>query len=193
MKRKYQHNPEDFYSLIKAIYNENPIIIQNIINNNLNLLNLQDCYGNTPLLIALEEFKYKSFEAILNFKDNIDFKLKDDGGCSPLHLAILWGNNSINILKKLLDIPQALELINIPDNQNKTPIIWAAENYNHDVMRKLLSCKGIDVSIKDNNYCTPFDILNKKNDYGDPSLIDKHIVDYDIILKLMNCNINQKL
>ena len=178
---------ESFYD---AIYNNDSIQIQKIISNNYDILNIKDHDGNTPLLFSLENFKYDSFKTILKFKDKINFTLKDNGGCTPLHLATLWGHDSIKILSKLLEIPDMLNLLNEPDNNNKTPLIWVAENYNDDLMRKFLSYQNINVLIKDNDNNTAFDILNSKDDYGQPSFFDKYNIDYEIYLKLNNCNIN---
>ena len=186
-------NKYTFESLTNAIDNNNSILIQKIISNNLNFLNLQDCDGNTPILFSLENFKYDSFETILKFKDNINFTLKDNGGCTPLHLATLCGDDSIDILNKLLEIPDILKLLNEPDNNNKTPLIWVAESYNDDVMRKFLSYQNINVLIKDNDNNTAFDILNSKDDYGKPSFFDKYNIDYEIYLQINNCNINKIL
>ena len=83
---------------------------------------------------------------------------RTSGGLRPLHSAALCGQ--VECVKLLAERGADLDC---QDDNMWTPLHWAAEGANSDVVRTLLSC-GADRSIKNKDGKTAEDIANSKDD-----------------------------
>ena len=100
-------------------------------------LNGQDKLGNTPLIIALMERNKVATEQLLKFKKcadgtderYVDLNIKNNKGETTLHWAAAWPHIPENLIQKILDI---FENVDVKDDKGNTPFDFA-------VKRKLLA------------------------------------------------------
>lgn len=104
-------------------------------------MDVNDCNGNTPLILSYKKGDLKIFNYLLEF---LDVNQKDGFGNTVLHYAII--NEDTNIIKKLIiNFGSNLYLKN---NYNKSPIEIAFFQSNYYVLKILIEHGNIDVNIK---------------------------------------------
>jgi ankyrin repeat protein/nucleoside phosphorylase len=113
-------------------------------------LNARDAEGMTALSVAvLNKDRYAM--ALLISRPEVDLNLRDNMGRTPLSLAIseLSPPSSLpKIVRQLLDAGNRVD-VNIPAfAHNQTPLMIAAMQGGHDIMKLLLSVDGIRVNSK---------------------------------------------
>ena len=107
-----------------------------------------DDEGYTPLLLAVSLGHFDTTEELLNRQDlGIDISATTKKGKSIIHLAAITHNT--NLLAHILEIPNALYLINNRDNMTHTPLHDAAEHGSLKQVIRLLDRGGLVVSTKD--------------------------------------------
>jgi len=107
-----------------------------------------DDEGYTPLLLAVSLGHLDTTEELLNRQDlGIDISATTKKGKSIIHLAAITHN--ANLLAHILEIPNALYLINNRDNKTHTPLHDAAEHGSLKQVVRLLDRGGLVVSTND--------------------------------------------
>ncbi|WP_353286446.1 ankyrin repeat domain-containing protein [Wolbachia endosymbiont (group A) of Crataerina pallida] len=133
----------------------------------------QNAYNKKPLHLAVEAGKLKVVRLLLDRGANI--KAADMYGQTPLDLAIKKGyENIVEVLKqKQLDLDKELLIaaekgdlekvresirrganVNIQDRQGWTPLFWAIQKNNFNIIELLLD-NSADIKVKDNEGWTP--------------------------------------
>ncbi|XP_042478006.1 protein ACCELERATED CELL DEATH 6-like [Macadamia integrifolia] len=116
-----------------------------------------DNEGLPPLLVASSIGRPASVRAILDaYPSSIEFY--DDTGRNALHLAVM--NCDVFKFKRLLRMPEMMTLINEPDKEGNTPLHLATMGHRYDKVLALLSHKHVDLTAKNNNGHTAFDVCN---------------------------------
>lgn len=83
--------------------------------------------------------------------DYIDVNLKDDGGTTPLLLAV---QTNRKWLAKLLLEHEDID-VNLKDTDKRTPLMVAIRTGRKEIIKMLLSHRNIDVNLKDKDERTP--------------------------------------
>ena len=109
---------------------QNKDIIRELIINGANM-NLADCYGRTPLHLAV---KYATDDFIIELITNNSYiEVRTKEGDTLLHFASC---KSLNIVKHLLDLGADM---NVKNNAGYTPLVVAAKHAKHDIVAEF--CK----------------------------------------------------
>ncbi|XP_065915155.1 transient receptor potential cation channel subfamily A member 1-like [Dysidea avara] len=107
-----------------------------------------DDEGYTPLLLAVSLGHFDTTEELLNRQDlGVEISAITKKGKSIIHLAAITHNE--NLLAHILEIPNALYIINNRDIMTHTPLHDAAEHGRLKQVIKLLDRGGLVVSTKD--------------------------------------------
>ena len=98
--------------------------------------NLPDRQGRTPLHASVEKSgRYLCLQFFLN--QNVSFKVTDDQGITPWHLAALQGNaHALSILKEFA--PENETCFRSKDNEGRTPLHYAAQSGSKETLIFLL-------------------------------------------------------
>ena len=114
-------------------------------------LDIQDDFGNTALMYAAETSKSKDVELLLSFSVNHD--IRNNEGLTALLIAVIgYDIKCANLLAKS-------SCINICDEFGKTPLMYACEHYNPEMIEMLL-INGADKYTTDNNGNSSFEHLS---------------------------------
>ena len=123
-----------------------------------NDINAQDKHGDTPLHLASCRGHTNTVSQLL--KHGADHHVENDKKQIPLHVSSKHGH--LEITDKLLDCPrnELPTVINRKDNQGRTPLLYATEANQKDIVNSLLDA-GADGNVKDNDHLTPLHLANK--------------------------------
>ncbi|KAG4107372.1 ankyrin [Neocallimastix lanati (nom. inval.)] len=115
--------------------------------------------GSTPLLLSIKKEKFKSVEILINNK--ADVNIPDNEGVTPLLYAVKNYSENEELIEKLLSNGANP---NYPDktNEMKTPLIYATEYGNNNLVRLLIKNKA-NIEYKTEKGITPLKIAVKKN------------------------------
>lgn len=125
-------------------------------------VNLQDCYGQTPIFDAIRKGHLSIVSWMLDkCKEVIDLHLVDHSGFTPFHQACASGH--LEIAKVLF--PSSTELLAMSacftdsehgdKHDNGTPLHLAAWKGHIDVVKWLVAEKGVSTEIRDSRDRTP--------------------------------------
>ncbi|ERL87809.1 hypothetical protein D910_05198 [Dendroctonus ponderosae] len=109
-----------------------------------------DSEGRTPLIAAAQYGQSNVVELLLSCK--IDLSACDNDGNTALHWACLRKHHQTALL--ILESCQDAKIVDVSNNEKKTPLHLAARNGLVDVTRELLK-KGANVLAIDNEGLTP--------------------------------------
>ncbi|WP_157956387.1 ankyrin repeat domain-containing protein [Wolbachia endosymbiont of Folsomia candida] len=154
--------------------------------------NAKDRYQNTFLFIANQDnvFMMYLLPKLLeldNFKNTIDGSMRFKGGKTLLHLYIESGNDLA-----VLELLSLVQDPNIPDDEGRTPLHYAANPFDGDIVQEYLIPGGADPSIRDKQGKTPLHMIIEERDldisliFLDKLLSDGKDVDVKNIIKGMN-------
>lgn len=132
---------------------------------------VEPIFGNTPLQWAIANTQGEAAIKliILGSQYNIDLNIKDDQGKTALHMAVIKGwfhKDDANISQvPMSDIIQTLldynADVNSQDKHGNTALHYAIMHRNTDCIKALLN-KNIDLSIKNHDGKTAYDLLKMK-------------------------------
>ena len=142
-------------------------------------VNLQDRYGRTALMLAVERPSYlKSMKNDTSrvqslIEDRADLSLQDNSGRNALMIAI-EGNHSIAILKLLTD-NMSLSNINQVNKKGQTALMMAASNHDHKDAICLLIAAGADLNVTDTElgYTALMWAIHERNNMAATLLLEK--------------------
>jgi ankyrin repeat protein len=184
------NNQENEYGLgviHQSIINNIPSITDKIIKNGADI-NLQDYYGNTGLMYAINENLLKQVKIFLNYSQ-LNYNLINFNGETATHLIF----NNYNNFK---DYPDIIEKfiqntdLNIQDNNGITCLHLIIQNNLLYQYKDILENKELNIFIKNNNNISSFDFI--KNNPNEIQIIvnsfynylqknkDKLIIDWEI-------------
>ena len=128
-------------ALMVAVDNGKDDVVKALIDYNANA-NIADKHGWTPLILAAKK-GYLTITKTLLSAPNIDIDArKPDVGTA---LMVAADNGEDDIVKVLIDHGAD---VNITDDDNWTPLIWAAEQGYLPIVKTLLSAPQIDINAK---------------------------------------------
>ena len=174
------------------------IIHQSIIYNNILItkkliklgadINLQDYYGNTPLMYAINKNIIEQINIFIN-KSNLNYNLSNLHGETALHIIFNNYNNFMdykNIISKFIKNTE----LNIQDNNGNTCLHFIIQNNLLTEYKDILENKELNIFIKNNNNISPYNFI--KDDTEKINIIvnsfynylqlnkDKLIIDWEI-------------
>ena len=167
------------------------------INKNINVINTQDCNGNTPLHTAIENKDKNMIHFLLNI--GVDSDIKNNDGKTPMHLSFDNFDNSDDIYELLLNKIDN-KLINARDNDGNTYLHKSMMSKNYTIVKKLLNnCDvNVNVNITNNDNKTPLCYYYTNDDIEIFNLFIKHKVEINLTLSeskntllhiaVINCN-----
>ena len=163
LDKKYElniNNQEKEHGLTllhQSVINNYLLITEKILSNNGDA-NIQDFYGNTPLMYA---FTYKLIEQIkilINYK-NLNFNLSNLNGETSLHILLKnlnkYNDDDIILLLNNTDL-------NIQDNNGNTCLHYIINNNLLEKYSYILETKLLNIFIKNNQNISCYDLI--KND-----------------------------
>ncbi|XP_077410170.1 transient receptor potential cation channel subfamily A member 1b isoform X2 [Vanacampus margaritifer] len=103
-------------------------------------VNLVDCKGNPPLLLATSCGAWRSVALLLSKGVNVN--LTDKFGCNFLHLAISQPKGLKNLPEDVLQGSSVKALLSCEDNEGCTPLHYACRLGIHDSVRNMLGLSG---------------------------------------------------
>ncbi|XP_071722778.1 uncharacterized protein [Rutidosis leptorrhynchoides] len=136
------------------------------------IINSTDDQGNTALHIASFRGQLAVVEALILASPSV-ISLKNNAGDTFLHMAVSGFqcpafrrlDRQIELMKKLLDGKyfDMEEIINVKNKDERTALHMAIMgNVHSDLVQLLMSCRSINVNIRDGNCMTPLDILRQR-------------------------------
>lgn len=161
-KKCFVNNQEKEYG-ISALH-------QSLIQNNIKLsrilinigadINLQDFYGNTPLIYIVNENNSNELIKFLISFDNLNYNLTNIDGNTALHVALI---KKINIDKILLEKIISQTDLTIQNNYGKSCLQLLLENNLFIDYANTLVKKELNIFINDNNGTNPYKLIEKIN------------------------------
>jgi len=146
------------------------ILHQSIINNYIDLTkklislnvntNIQDYYGNTPLMYAITE-KLIDHINIINKIELINYNLTNIYGEIALHLILKnydFYMNHIDIVNFIIEKSD----LNIQNNYGETCLFYLCKNNLLNKFKNILVNKELNIFIKNNNNKCPYDFINNE-------------------------------
>lgn len=116
---------------------------------------LQDHYQATPAHLAAECGRRKALITILNACPH-SVELLNQQRQNILHVAAQ--NGSVIVVKCILSLGEADDLINEPDKDGNTPLHLAAMNFHSSVVRCLALTRKVDIRAINNDRKTALDV-----------------------------------
>ncbi len=132
-------------------------IIQDLIKSGADV-NVED-RGRTPLHIACYSNKAASLVKALLAAPTIDVNVQDIEGRTPLHDAVLKGDEGI--VRALLAVPTIN--VNLQDKRGSTPLHYAASE-DEGIARALLAVPTINVNLQDKGGSTPLHNASRRDE-----------------------------
>uniref|UniRef100_A0A146LN40 Putative ankyrin repeat protein FPV162 n=1 Tax=Lygus hesperus TaxID=30085 RepID=A0A146LN40_LYGHE len=131
-------------------------IIEAILKGGANV-NVQDCYGNTPIHYAVRDESTTNMKGIRKLLlAGANLNITNSLGMAPLH--IVCSNGGHFLAKTLLDFGAD---VNLKDGESNTPLhIAQAANENASSICRVLVENGADLAAKNCRNATPFVIMN---------------------------------
>jgi hypothetical protein len=124
-------------------------------------INIQDFYGNTPLMFALNDNLIEQVKIII-YHNDLNFNLSNINGETSLHILLKKYNDYIDykdIIEKLIINTN----LNIQDNYGNTCLYYIINN---DILEKysyILENKLLNIFIKNNKNTSCYDLIKKYN------------------------------
>jgi ankyrin repeat protein len=155
------NNQESEYgicALHQAIILNDKILCKKILKYNEININLQDYFGNTSLIYAVNELNLEIIELLL-IQPNLNFNLINLEGNTALHILLLKENININLEKfiKYTDL-------SIQNNLGDTCLFLLIKNNIFLKYENILKIKELNIFIKNLNDIKPFDIIKNNNE-----------------------------
>ena len=141
-------------------------------------INLKNCFGNTPLYIAVAYDHLHIVKLLLDH--NADTERKNRFGFTPLHISSICGH--VNIVKLLLDYGADIEG---KDNYSRTALHHSSYFRHIDVMKLLLN-SGANIGTKNNKSETPLQSLREKQVYSVTLPSREHNIACDLLERYEN-------
>lgn len=152
------NNQEKEYGLSalhQSIIINNIPITDKLIKNGANI-NLQDFYGNTPLMYAINE-NNKELIMLFSEYDHLNYNLTNIHGETALHMILKNIDENINNIDKFIEYTD----LNIQDNNGNTCLVLL-KDFNR--FKNILENKELNIFIKNiNNKCV-YDLIKNDND-----------------------------
>ncbi|KAJ9672026.1 hypothetical protein PVL29_025600 [Vitis rotundifolia] len=139
---------------------------------------LQDHYQATPAHLAVECGRKQALITILNACPH-SVELLNQHRQNILHVAAQ--NGSVIMVKCILSLPEADDLINEPDKDGNTPLHLAAMNFHSSVVRRLALTRKVDIRAINNDGKTALDVAQdyKRNMTTKKSFIKAFLLQED--------------
>ncbi|EAW13604.1 ankyrin repeat domain-containing protein [Aspergillus clavatus NRRL 1] len=141
-------------------------------------INVRTSYGTTPLYHALVWGKNELLEVLLR-QERLDVNARGEGGRTALSLAMSGGdyvNLNMNNIALLLEREDLCA--DLPDQNGRTPLSWAAEYGELEAVKLLLQREDVDASSVDHDGLTPL-----QHAAGD---VDSGYADDELFIALMD-------
>lgn len=135
--------------LLVAAKNGHEDVVASLLNVQGIDLDSKDVFGQTPLSWAAER-GFEGVMVLLLANQGVNVDCKDTFGWTPLFYAV--SNNFKTGVRLLLERGADT---GTKDNRGRTPLSWAAEEGNEDIVALMLTSNNVDVNSKDETGQTP--------------------------------------
>lgn len=156
-----QENEYGLGAIHQSIINNNSSITDKIIKNGADI-NLQDFYGNTGLMYAINENLIEQIKIFLNYSA-LNYNLTNFNGETAAHLIFNNYNNFKDYTFIIEKFIQNTDL-NIQDNNGNTCLHSIIQNNLLYQYKNKLENKELNIFIKDNNNISSFDFIKNNPD-----------------------------
>ena len=149
------NNQEKEYGLSalhQSIIINNISITDKLIKNGANI-NLQDFYGNTPLMYAINENNKELIMLFINY-DHLNYNLTNIYGETSLHIILKKMDENIEGIDKFIKYSD----LSIQDNDGNTCLMLLKD---FSKFKNILENKELNIFIKNNNNECVYDLINK--------------------------------
>ena len=157
-------NQEQEYGLgaiHQSILNNNSSLTDKIIKNGANI-NLQDYFGNTALMYAINENLINHVKLFLNYS-NLNYNLTNFNGETALHLIFNNLENYVEFKNIIIKFITNTDL-NIQDNNGNTCLHLIVQNNLLTQYSEVLETKELNIFIKDNNNISSYDFIKDSSE-----------------------------
>jgi ankyrin repeat protein len=165
LKKKINlNNQEQEYGLgaiHQSILNKNVSVTDNIIKSGADI-NLQDYYGNTALMYAINENLINHVKLFLNYS-YLNYNLTNFNGETALHL-IFKNYDNYNEFKNIIIKLITNTDLNIQDNNGNTCLNLIIQNDLLKQYSEILETKELNIFIKDNNNISSYDFIKDSSE-----------------------------
>jgi len=165
LKKKINlNNQEQEYGLgaiHQSILNKNVSVTDNIIKSGADI-NLQDYYGNTALMYAINENLINHVKLFLNYS-YLNYNLTNFNGETALHL-IFKNYDNYNEFKNIIIKLITNTDLNIQDNNGNTCLHLIIQNDLLKQYSEILETKELNIFIKDNNNISSYDFIKDSSE-----------------------------
>jgi ankyrin repeat protein len=145
--------------LHQSVINNYLLITEKILSNNGDA-NIQDFYGNTPLMYAFTYNLIEHIKILINYK-NLNFNLSNLNGETSLHI-LLKNLNKYNNYDDIIILLINNTDLNIQDNYGNTCLHYIINNNLLEEYLNIFETKLLNIFIKDNQNISCYDLI--KND-----------------------------
>jgi ankyrin repeat protein len=165
LQKKINYNNQEKEYGLGAIHQS--IIINNLavtdkIIKNGGDINLQDYYGNTALMYAINEKLIDHIKLFINYS-HLNYNLTNLNGETALHLFFKNYNNLSDYHTIISKIIKNTDL-NIQDNNGNTCLYYIVKANLLKSFSEIIEHKDLNIFIKDNNNISIYDFIKNKND-----------------------------
>lgn len=147
--------------------------------------------NGTPLIIALKNNQLKNLYLLLDYyKSQLDLSIYDRNGKAAVHYCLELANNSLDILRYLIEIDDRIVNMETNNQKRETPLLISLNHKNVECSMLLLQQPSINVFCYSNDYNTPIHYIASD---GKKEIIDSVLMKINSAMKDADDSIKKEI